>query len=70
MLSTILLFIFSKILPFIFFEQIWSQKMKILKLTEIWYRGTLLYAYYNFNVYFSKIFITHVFLRKSEVFLN
>ena len=26
--------------------------LKFSKLTEIWYRGTLLYAYYNFYVYF------------------
>ena len=35
--------------------------MKFSKLTEIWHRGTLLYVYYNFNVYFFKVFVTHVF---------
>ena len=61
MLISILMFIFSKFLSFIFFGQIWSQNLKFSKLTEIWYRGTLLYAYYDFNVYFSKIFVTHLF---------
>ena len=47
--------------PKVFFGQIWSQKLKFSKLTEIWYRGTLLYTYYDFNVYFSNIFVTRVF---------
>ena len=44
-----------------FFGQICSQNFKFSKLSESWYRGTLLYAYNDFNVYFSKIFVTHVF---------
>ena len=45
----------------IFWGEIWLQNLKFSKLTEIWYRGTLLYAYDDFNVNFSKIFVTHVF---------
>ena len=52
--------------------QIWSQKLKLSKLTKIWYRGTLLYPYFEFNIYFFKIFIIHIFwganlFRKSQV---
>ena len=40
-------------------------------MTEIWYRGTLLYGYYDFNVYFLKIFVIHFFgaklVPKSEL---
>ena len=38
-----------------------SQTMKFSKLPEIWYRGTLLYVYYDFNVYFFKIFAIHIY---------
>ena len=31
-----------------------SQNLKLFKLTEIWYRGTLLYAYFDFKVYKSE----------------
>ena len=48
----------------VFFGQIWSQNLKFSKLTKIWYRGTLLYLHFQFNVYFSKIFVTHNFLDK------
>ena len=61
MLISNLIFTFSKFLSFIFFGQIWSQNLKFSKLTEIWYRGTLLYAYYDFNVYFFKMFVIHIF---------
>ena len=37
-----------------FFGQVWSQNLKFSKLTKIWYRRTLLYAYYDFNIYFFK----------------
>ena len=60
MLISILMFIFSKILWFIFFEQIWTQNLKFSKLTEIWYRGTFLYVYFDLNVYFFKIFVIHI----------
>ena len=56
MLVRILTFIFS-----IFFGQIWSRNLKYFKLTEITYRGTLLCAYCNFDVYFFKIFVIHIF---------
>ena len=61
MLISILIFIFSKFLSFLFFGQIWSQNLKFSKLIEIWYRCTLLSAYYDFNVYFFKIFVIHIF---------
>ena len=58
--------------PKVYFGQIWSQKLKFAKLTKIWYRGTLLYAYSSFNVYFFKIIFNHIFsanlVPKSEVF--
>ena len=41
------------------------------KLTEISYRGILLYAYYDFNIYFFKILFLHILwanlVPKSEV---
>ena len=52
MLITILMFIFSKFLTFIYFGLIWSQNLKFSKLTEIWDKRTFLYACYNVNVYF------------------
>ena len=61
MLISILMFIFSYFLSVIFFGQIWSQNLKFFKLSEIWYRGRLLYAYFNFDVYFSKIFVNNIF---------
>ena len=56
-----LIFTFSKSLSFIFSWAIWSQNLKFSKLTKIWYRGTLLHCYHNFNVYFSKIFVIRIF---------
>ena len=50
----------------VFFRQIWSQKLRFSKLTQNWYRDTLLYPYFEFNVYFSKIFDTHIFLGKFD----
>ena len=44
-----------------FLGQIWSQNLKFSKLTEIWYQGTLLYVYHDFNIYFCKIFVLHNF---------
>ena len=43
---------FSKILSFIFLGQIWSKSLKFPIFSEIWYRGILLHAYYNFNFFF------------------
>ena len=54
--ATVLMFIFSKFFSFILFGQLWSQILKFVKLTEIWYRDRLLYAYFDFNVYFFKGF--------------
>ena len=71
MLITIITFIFSKLFSFIFFGQIWSENPKFLNLTGIFQRGTLLYAYYDFNVYFFRIFANHILwanlVPKSEV---
>ena len=55
----------------VFLGQIWSHKLKFSKLTEMWYRHTLLYPYFEFNVLFSK-FLTFIFfwanlVPKSEV---
>ena len=50
MLISILKFIFSKLLLFIFFGQIWSQSLKFSKLTDTGYWRTLLHAYHDFNV--------------------
>ena len=44
-----------------FFGQIWSQKLKFSKLTEIWSRHTLLYPCFEFSVNFLKKFFTHIF---------
>ena len=61
MLVRILTFIFSIFFSFIFLGQIWSRNLKYFKLTEITYRGTLLCAYCNFDVYFFKIIVIHIF---------
>ena len=50
--------------PKVFFGQVWSQKLKFSNLIKIWYRRTLLYSHFEFNVYFSKIFVTHIFWGK------
>ena len=39
----------------------WSQNVKFFKLTEIGYRGRLLYTYFDFIAYFFKILIIHIF---------
>ena len=71
MFITVLMFIFFKIIFIHILRQIWSQNLKFFKLTGIWYRGRLLYAYFDFNVYFSKILVIHIFwtnlVSKSEV---
>ena len=59
-----LMFTFLKFLSFILFWQIWSQNLKFFKLTKIWYRGRLLYSYFDFDVYFFKLFVSHIFLGK------
>ena len=50
--------------PKVFFGQIWSQKLKFSRLAKIWCRGILPYPYFDFNVYFSKIFVIHIFWGK------
>ena len=44
-----------------FLGQMWSQKLKFSKLTEICYRHTLLYLCFEFNVNFSKKNFIHIF---------
>ena len=51
MLITVLMFIFSTFFSFIFFGQIWSENLKVFKLTKIWYRGRLLHAYFDFRIH-------------------
>ena len=63
MLITSLMFIFSNFFSFIFFGQMWSQNLKFSKLTEIRFRGTLLYAYYDLMFIFPK-FLSLLFLGK------
>ena len=50
MLITILIFNLPKFCHSYNFGQIWSQNLMFSKLTEIWYKGTLLYADYGFDV--------------------
>ena len=64
MLIAILMFIFSKFLPLMFFGQIWSYGLDFFKLTRISWRGKLLYAYYISEVYFFKILFIHIFWAK------
>ena len=39
----------------------WSQNLELFKLTEIWYRGRLLYVYFDFNLYFFQFFLSFIF---------
>ena len=55
------MFIFPKYLPAKFFWQIWSHNLGFLKLIEILWSGTLLYACYSFNVYSFKILFIQFF---------
>ena len=64
MLITVLMFIFSKFFSFIFLGQIWFQNLKFYRFIEIWCKGTLLYAYCDFNVYFLKSLVIHIILDK------
>ena len=63
--------IFPKFLLVIYFGQIWSQNLRFPKLTNIWCSGTLLYAYYDFNLYFFHNFLNHKIwinvVQKSDV---
>ena len=66
MLIAILMFIFSKIFSSIFFGLIWSQNLKFFILTEIWYRDSLPYTYFDFNVFFQN-FCHSYFLSENLV---
>ena len=47
-----LMFIFSKLFSLIDLGQVWSQNLKFVKLTEVWYRGRLPYTYLELNFFF------------------
>ena len=64
MLIIILMFIFSKFLSVIYFWIDLVPKFKFSRFTEISYRVTLLHAYYDFSVYFFKIFVADIILGK------
>ena len=66
MLFTILIFDFPKFLLLIFFGKIWSHNLEYFKLIEIWLRGRLLYAYFDFNIFFLNIFFIHIFWDNSS----
>ena len=51
-LILILKFIFSNFFSLIYLGEIWSQNLKFLKLTEIWYRGK--WPYFSF-IFFGRI---------------
>ena len=53
-----------------FFEQICSQNLKFTKLTEILYRDTCLYAYYNFKVSKFFSFISFGQIRSQNVMFS
>ena len=55
------MFIFSKFVSVILFGQIWSRNLKCYKMTENWFRDTLLYAYYDFNVHFFSKLVSNIF---------
>ena len=57
----VLMFIFSKFLSVIFWGQISPHNLKIYKMTQILCRGSLLYAYYDVNVYLFQIFCQSYF---------
>ena len=61
MLILILMFSFSIFVLHIFFGQIWSQNRKFFKFAEILCSDTLLYAYYDFHVYFIEVFVIYIF---------
>ena len=72
MLISILMFLFSKFFSLMFLGQICSENPKFFRVTLIWYRGRLRYAYFVFNIYFFKIFFFYIFganlVPKSDVF--
>ena len=54
------MFIFSKLLSFIAFWASLVPKSEILQIERNLLRGTLLYLYFEFNVYFFKVFVIHI----------
>ena len=71
MLIRVFMLLFPKFLLVIYFGQIWSQNLRFSKLTSIWCSGTLLYPYYDFNLYFFHNFLNHKIwinvVQKSDV---
>ena len=67
MLILFLIFIFSRFFSFIFLGQIWSQNLTFFKFTEIWNRGRLPYAHFDFNVCFVKILFHSSFSGKFSL---
>ena len=66
------MFVFSLFFSFMFcLTQIWSQNLTFSKVIGIWYSGTLLYSYYDFNIYFFKIifihFLSFIFLEGEQI---
>ena len=59
-LITVLMFVFSKLFWFIFLGKFGPKIWSSFKLTDIWYRGKLLNAYFDFNVYFFKLFLSFI----------
>ena len=69
MFITTLMIIFSKFCRSYNFGQTWSQNLMLLpKSTEIWFKGTLLYAHYAFDVWFFEVFAVHKFLGQKISF--
>ena len=61
MLTTILMFIFSKFCFSNYFGQIWSQNLIFSKLTKILYKTIWLCADFDFDLQFFEVFAVHEF---------
>ena len=66
-LITILMFVFPEFLSLMCFEQIWSHNLKYFKLTEIWNKGRLRYAYFNWCLFFQNSYFWAYLVPKSDV---
>ena len=51
--------------PKVLFGQIWSQKLKFSKFTEIWYRHPLLYPFFEFKAC-VRYFLTNFYLSPND----
>ena len=61
LISILILICFPNFFHSYFFWEICLQNLKFSKLTEIFFRRTLLYTYYNFNFFFFKNFLSHIY---------